>query len=306
MKLFEAPDSAPDVKEVALSELPDESLQRPWWQSRGVRIGVAALVLLIAFGIAVKPIVSEKVNEIMATLYAVRGESEFWNGDLPAALGLLDQSVEYAPDDPAVLFMRAEFREKNNDLSGALEDYDRVIKLSPTYSAGYAGRANVYRRMGRYDAAVEDLTTALRNQPAWEPEYWNHRAYVRALGDVDLPAALDDVEEAIRLSSEENANYLDTRGLIHHKQGNNALALTDLDRAIQLTEAQKEQWKRQAEKESIDPRRRKVQIAQFNHALAVMYHHRSLTQQALEHPKNAEEDAAKARQLGYDPAKGIE
>lgn len=307
MKLYEAPPEPPaEVGPLATAEPVESVPVRRWWRSRTARVGLASLVLLVALAIAVEPWVRRQIGVMTAQWYAVRGEAEFLNGDLPAALELLDQSVAWAPEDPAVRYVRAVVRAENDDLQGALADFNEVVKLSPTYASGYSGRANVYQRMRRYPEAIDDLTTALRNRPKWDPEGWNERAYVRALAGVDLQAALDDVEEAIRLSPDENANYLDTRGLIHHKLEDQDRALDDLNRAIQLTEAQREQWRLQAEKDAVDPRRRNARIAYFDRALAVMYQHRSLVHAALENAENSEKDAAQARQLGYDPSRGIE
>jgi tetratricopeptide (TPR) repeat protein len=123
---------------------------------------------------------------------------------------------------------------------------------------------------------------------------------------MDLEQALEDVGEAILHSPNENAAYLDTRGLIKHKLGHNEEALADLDRSIQLTAAKRDQWERQAEKERPDPRVRKLQAQAFDRDLAVMHHHRSQVHGALQHEAEAQEDAAKARELGFDPAQGIE
>lgn len=303
---LELPESPEDTAPVAPTDIAQPSRLRTWWRSRTARWVLIVLVLAGALAIALEPLIRDQVKVVMGNLCAARAQSEFLDGDLPAALGELDKAVAWSPDNPMILLFRAGMRKRNDDMQGSLADYDRVIKLSPTFSGGYAGRAQVYQRLGRYDDAVSDLTIALQNQPAWEPEPWNHRAYVRALGGVDLPAALDDVNEAIRLSPDENANYLDTRGLIAHKMGNQQAALDDLNRAIQLTIAQREQWRLQAEKEQSDPRIGKLRREEFDHTLAVMHEHRGLIQGALGHEAEAQQDRDEARKLGYDPAHGIE
>ncbi len=280
---LELPDPPTDSSQVVTAELVEGSNPRRWWRSRYVHWAVVGLVLLVALAIAVEPFVRSRTKIIMGDVCAARGQAKYYDGDLPGALEQLDTAVEWSPDDPHILLTRALMRFRNNDLEGSLADYDRVIQLSPTYSGGYAGRAQVYQRLGRYPDAISDLTTALRNQPAWEPHPWNHRAYVRALGGIELQEALEDVNEAIRLDEDENASFLDTRGLILHKLGKQDEALTDLNRAIVLTSAQLKQWQLQGDKDQTDPRLRKLRDEEYNHALAVMHQHRSLVHAALKH-----------------------
>lgn len=303
---LELPEPPPTAAPVVEAELVEGNKPRPWWRSRWVHWTLVAVVLLGALAIALEPFARTAAKSIMGDVCAARGQAKFYDGDLPAALDQLDKAVAWAPEDPGILLLRAQMRFRNNDLKGSLEDYDRVIQLSPTYSGGYAGRAQVYQRLGRYPDAINDLTTALRQQPVWEPQPWNHRAYVRALGGIELTEALDDVNEAIRLAPDENASFLDTRGLILHKLDKNDEALADLNRAIVLTTAQRQQWRLQGEKDQTDPRLRKLRDEDFDHALAVMHQHRGLVHAALKHEAEAKSDADEAQKLGYDPAKGIE
>ncbi|MBL9123894.1 MAG: hypothetical protein JNG90_09705 [Planctomycetaceae bacterium] len=302
----EMPEPSADTPPLITADLVEPQAPRRWWRSRYARWTAIALVLLTALGIALEPLFREQAKEVMGDVAAARAISFFYDGDLPAALAQLDKAVEWAPENPAILFSRAEMRRRNNDLEGSLADYNRVIELRPTFSGGYAGRATVWQRLGKYPEAIGDLTLALRHQPAWEPDPWNQRAYIRALGNVDLELALDDVNEAIRLAEEENASYLDTRGYIQHLLGKHSEALADLNRAILLTSAQREQWRLQGEKEQSDPRLRKLRDQDFEHALAVMYQHRGRVHAALKNEADAARDAAEAQKLGYDPAQGIE
>lgn len=299
-----APD--PQVEPPILAQHVESAPPRSWRQSRRIRWALVALLLLVSLAIAIEPWLRDAGKRGMAEFRAQRGFAAFYDGDLPSALSDLDSAVAWSPDDPMLLFLRAEIRRDAHDLQGALDDYNAVIKLNPSYSRAYSGRAQIHQRQGNYPEAIKDLTAALQGRPAWEPDPWNHRAYVRALGGIELDKAREDVAEAIRLSPDENASYLDTRGYILHRLGQNPEALVDLDRAIQLTAAQRDQRKLQGSKEQHSPPRLLREQEGYKHALAVMHFHRGLIHAALGKTEEAAADDKLARELGYDPAKGIE
>lgn len=302
----ETQESPADSSQVA----PDRHLAtgklRGWWQSRRTRWFLIATFLLLALGTALEPLVSRQARIMIANWYASRAWSAFDNGDLSGALANCDRAVSWAPDDPLLYLLRGNLRFEQQDFDGSLADYNQVIALRPTFAGGYSGRSRVYQRQRRYDEAIRDLTNAIEHRPSWEPEPWNHRAYVRALAGIELEQALADVSQAIHLSPSDNGAYLDTRGLIQHKLGRHQQALADLERSIQLTIAQRDQWQRQARKEPGDPRRRARTSQSFDHRLAIMYQHRALVHAALGSHAQARLDEEKARQLGFDPDKGIE
>src|SRR5205085_2349710 len=110
------------------------------------------------------------------------------------------------------------------------------------------------------------------------------------------------------------ANYLDTRGFVHFRLGQQAppkdkqqatahyqAALADLDEAIGLLSRWKkavlEQLKAQGSSGQAYVER------SYNENLGVMHQHRHQVYEALADKEKAEADKEFAQRLGYDPAK---
>jgi tetratricopeptide (TPR) repeat protein len=237
------------------------------------------------------------------------------SGDIPGALADVEQAAAWSPDDPNIYELRALIRVEMKDLVGALEDYDRLIKFNGRYANAYRGRSQVYQRLNRHREAIDDLTQVIKLSSERDARSRNDRAYARAIAGVELEDALKDIEEALEYSAElrgtpdapENANaaFLDTRGYLHLLLGRPKAAMTDLDQAIKVAEAEQQQAIRQSKHSRYPPAYQARILQQFAHNLAVMYHHRGQVHEALGQVAEAEADLRKGDQLGYNPEEGV-
>lgn len=103
------------------------------------------------------------------------------------------------------------------------------------------------------------------------------------------------------LETETNLNMLaavfDTRGFLHYRQGNLALALADLDLAVHQVDLVRRNWPANHRHLEVDLHELRTQRSQLDRETAVIYYHRSLVLAALGRAKEAEAELAHARKL---------
>lgn len=279
---------------------------------------VLAFIGLLA-GWAWKSDLANGAKRLMARQLVLRAIDKYKVGDAPGALADLDRAAGWAPDNAAIYGLRAEVKLDQGDVTGSLTDLDQFIRLSPRYAPAYTQRSIVYQRLDRHREAIDDLTKAIHLSPSRDPLPRNNRAYARALANVEIDEALVDVQQALDMVEQDLANaqrlfddgevvrvnsqkaaYLDTRGYIYFLQDNQEAALADLNQAIELTNVSHER-RLTAEQ----PARRPALQKQFDHELAVMYHHRGLVYEKLGRADEAKSDLDHGDRLGYNPAAGV-
>jgi tetratricopeptide (TPR) repeat protein len=288
------------------------------------QVGLVLVFMALLAGWVYKSGLGDGLNEWIARQLLLRAQQKSEYGDLKGALADLERASRWAPEEPLIYEMRANLRLKTNDVEGSLADFDRLVQLSPTRLSAYLGRSVVYQRLDRYREAVDDLSKAISIEPG-NPTPLNNRAYARALGRIELDAALVDIQKAIelvdqeiaaaeasqrdqriikrfvtRVNGQEMAAYLDTRGYIHFLQGNYEPALEDLSRAIELSLEFQHQ-----ESSQLLPGHRNNQLQDFEHQLSVMYHHRGEVLEKLGRHEEAKDDLDQGDRLGYNPAEGV-
>lgn len=266
---------------------------------------IRALLVLACLGLLVSMTLKGIGPDYIANWYVKRAEDRFLSDDLPGAIAELDRAISWMPDAPELYQQRAYFRQKNNDLSGSLDDYNRLIEINPNYAAAYTGRSTVYQRMERHREAIDDLTRAIQLRPKDDHTLLNHRAYTRAIANLELEEALADIQLAIDQIHYEEAAYLDTRGYIYYLLDRPEEALKDLDRAVELAELQRKRMLQMAAAQRRGNRWRARLERSFNENEAVMVYHRGLAHEKLGHREQAEADQQRGLQLGYNPAEGV-
>jgi len=118
-------------------------------------------------------------------------------GEPGAALALLDQALEAAPDDPLTLTDRGNALQDLQRPGEAVACYERALEQAPDFLVALANRGNALRSLGQLDQALASLDAALRLQPQ-VPELWNNRGSVlRDMGS--CTEALADFERALDL-----------------------------------------------------------------------------------------------------------
>lgn len=153
-------------------------------------------------------------------------------GQYEEAIAKLTKAIDVEPDNAALYNARARNRGDNRDLEGARADAKRACECDPT-SADYL---NTYgylcKVMREYDAALKAYDMALALDPAL-PVTLRNRAHLLSRVRNDHQAALDDLNEALRLSPD----YVDgliERGVVLNRLARPREAISDLERALKL------------------------------------------------------------------------
>ena len=193
-----------------------------------------------------------------------------------------------------------------NEAIKRLEDPTRAKQLSSELCKAYAIRGAVFHRLGRNRDAIADCTTALNMAPReFRSNYLNQRAYFRALANIELDQALQDVQASLNARPGE-PEIIDTRGFVLFRQRQYDAALKDIDQAIflyvgPLRETDNLQFRLQAI-DDLPPHDRRV-VAE---SIAVMLHHRGEIRKKLGQEAQGDQDIRKAKSLGYDPEHGVD
>jgi tetratricopeptide (TPR) repeat protein len=271
--------------------------------SRMKRI-VLGLMLFVIVLVAVIPWLADLGQGLLGDWLAQRARDKFQNGDMlgtvadsTRALSLLGDDLE-DDHDAELHLIRGCAKLRLNDLEGSLGDLDRVLRAPNTRRElrldGYFHRSWVQCRLKDFTAAIDDITTAIEVHGRDNPVLLNQRAYIRALGKLELEDGLADVEKAMRMTrGRPEPAYIDTKGYLLHLLGENDKALREMNRAIHLTRRLGEQSFSSED------------LKQIREDLAVMHHHRGLIHEALGMKAEAAEDFQEASEKGYNPDAGV-
>jgi tetratricopeptide (TPR) repeat protein len=146
-------------------------------------------------------------------------EADYWNVSLKIALKQSREQViailKKAVSKDPVRFARLALIASNHFSSR--EDYVGAIEATTIY--------------------YESLNVSKEAAPPVEPVLLNQIAYYRALGNVQLLEALDDIDQAIELDPE-RWQYLDTRAWVLYRLGLYQQALEDINKSIRLADAE--------------------------------------------------------------------
>ena len=104
----------------------------------------------------------------------------------------------------------------------------------------FHGRGYAYYKTDNYEAAIADFSEAIRLNPL-DASALNNRCWVRAILGRDLPEALKDCNESLRLRAND-APTLDSRGFTCLKLGQLNHAISDYDAALGLDSSQAESY----------------------------------------------------------------
>lgn len=196
-------------------------------------------------------------------------------GEYAKAAEVYSKAIEVdAENSPAWHGRRYMAHINAEDYQGAVDDADAIIKVEP--SRGYIMKGDALARLNKSDEALEAYSKALGHDPT-NATALNNRAYHLATIQENLVEAAKDVEEAIDIGGEQPA-FVDTRGFISYLRGDFKQALADFNQAL-----------RDADAEGLDP--------EFS---AEILFHRGLVHRKLGEEELAEQDFAKAKELGFE------
>jgi tetratricopeptide (TPR) repeat protein len=273
------------------------------------RLSVIVIVLCVLLAIYHQQ-VQQAVGRWAASYYADAASKELLSQDTVQALEFVHRALDWMPDDPALIYLRAQIHARAKDWDASLADLTRLIDdLAPRFSQAYAKRAAVYQELHQLDRALQDLDRAVQLSPADSGELinnLNNRAYVRALSGQRLDEALRDVEQAIELYTSRPerqgrvatapAAYLDTLGYIRFRRGDFEAARHDIENA--LTTLQNERAQVLQRMEANSPSYSRLS-SEYNRSRGEIVHHRGLVLRELGKASEAHDDFKLALELGY-------
>jgi len=151
------------------------------------------------------------------------------------AMADLDQVLKLQPDHAEALLMRAELRVFGGDKAGARSDLDAAASAAATASDLRLRIASIYSSAEAFEAALPLFDQWIRFHPddARMGDALNGRCWARAVLNRELDKALADCNAALkRLPA--SAALLDSRGLVHLRQGDLDRAIADYDAALAI------------------------------------------------------------------------
>jgi tetratricopeptide (TPR) repeat protein len=168
--------------------------------------------------------------------YADRGTLYTDLGEYEKALEDYNYIIELAPNDGGLYYLRGRVFDRMADYEKALLDYDQAIAIGRSKSLPiyYTARGGMYTEMGLFEEAMENLSYAIELSPETAIYYFNRGVALEQQGQYQL--ALADYSTAIRLDEDGKANFYFTRAKLHGRLGNCEEAISDFNRAAQMTE----------------------------------------------------------------------
>jgi lipoprotein NlpI len=93
-------------------------------------------------------------------------------GRADEAIGMADQLVSAAPEDPRLLLLRAQVYSAIGKHERAVEDCDRAITIRPDLPSAYDQRGDAHFKLGRFEASARDFDRYVELVPGSEPGHW--------------------------------------------------------------------------------------------------------------------------------------
>lgn len=167
--------------------------------------------------------------------FSRRGRVHLQLGNPAAAMADFHEALRLDPAEHEARLTRALLNVARTQTEPALEDLQRL-------DAALAPQSHLRRRMGDAYLALDRPALAFAQYDHWIAFHRNEvdlhvvqngRCWARSMAGVELDKALADCNDALDAKPQEAA-YLDSRGLVHLRQGRFAKALADYDQALKL------------------------------------------------------------------------
>ncbi len=293
----------------------DEPGPRPKVSIRAKRWLLVILVVVVVVPVVFGPKLLTLGRSYVAEWLGSQAWQKYSDGNLTGALVDFNEAIEWDPNSRILYLQRAICHEEMNELESSIVDLNKHIELFFSSKMrrreraerihelvqSYSQRSWIHVRLGHKEDALSDANLAVDLMS--NAVTLNARAYARGVLGVELQEGLIDVETALQQAGEE-PSYLDTRGYLLHLLDRNDEALRDMNQALAAIEQQKSTYLR-APVRRFNQRDFERQLQEIDQSLAVMYQHRGLIYQKLGREQEADKDLRNAKDLGYDPAKGV-
>lgn len=163
----------------------------------------------------------------------VRGALRAEQSQYPRALADFGRALRLDGDNAQIYFQRGLAHQASGAFDVAVRDFDRALALQPGLQAALDGRAAaLQQRVTSFQQELAMLDQQLVRSPT-DAALLNNRCWLRAVNNDNLDAALADCNASLA-ARPNDANVLDSRGLVQFKRGDYAAALADYEAAVQL------------------------------------------------------------------------
>lgn len=169
-------------------------------------------------------------------LFAARGTARWRRGEAGPALADYDQALKLDPKDVETLLARGELELEQKKAEEAKRDFAAAVASAPDKDRVQLEAAELYVKADMFPDALRTYDGLLAAVPKNEDE--DHkpgvhlaRCYARTLAGVQLEAAEDDCESALRYGAR-TAEALERRGLIRLRLKRYGPAIYDFDEAL--------------------------------------------------------------------------
>lgn len=295
---------------------------------------VRRFVLLTISGLIIVTIALLGRAEV-ARWHQASAENAFADQRYEDAIAAANRAIQWDPKNEAMVNLRALARMQNDDLEGSLSDLDELIAAAARDDEAMEGRderdmqllrqkANTLQRLERYTEAISILDEILKyrqSEYSKRDDDESRQNYAMALNNLaytvaqaftatddqqtfDVAVALAQSRESLDLLRFDDPATIDTWGYLLLLNGQAESAVEQLQRAVMLTEEEQAGYRKRLQQVA-DQRALQMQLLLLDQQLAVILHHRGEAYAAIGETDKSNADIAKAKQLGYDPEKGI-
>ena len=289
----------------------------------------ARWVILATCALVIVPNVVLEWEREPARWRAAAAQNLLEDGHYDAAVQELDQALQRYPASNSTLAQRVQTRllwarqdrpwrraadeppitseQRSTLLQAALEDVRELISRNP-HIQYLELCSQILLEMGDGAGAVAQVKRIEKRPSRLAPdELLNLGAYIRACARIELPAALEKVDEALGYHptvSSPRTMYLDTRGFIRHLLGQNEEALDDMNEAVEaFRKREYANWDREKYLKQLNDVRVVDRVdLQARESMATFLYHRMIVLRALGEDEAAAEDLEEIENLlpGYD------
>ena len=171
-------------------------------------------------------------NPFIADAYEVRGVARQNRGKYAGAIEDYDEALRLLPKNRGLLFNKALAQQALELPDSALNSFNMLLTQFPGFENGYMGRARLLLETGDTIQAKADIDKALSINKNLAPAYIL-RADIAINSAHDYPAAISDMDEAIKLQPREVGLYIN-RAFLRYNSDDYGGAMDDYDYALQL------------------------------------------------------------------------
>lgn len=162
-----------------------------------------------------------------------RGAARAQLGQQTRAVADFGRALRIDAHNAQALLQRGIVHEERGAFGSAVADFDAALLIDPTLREAAEHRYSALDgRVNALSEALERLDEVIARDPRNAGNY-NERCWLRAINNDELDKALVDCNESLRLRPND-ANVLDSRGLVHFRRGEYQAAVDDYNAAVSL------------------------------------------------------------------------